>query len=547
MSQVAEIVETDQYLKESQKLLLGDEALAQAALDAGISAAYGYPGTPSTEIIEYLQHNNQSKQRIIAKWSTNEKTAYEEAVGVSYVGKRVLATMKHVGLNVAADPFMNSALLKIHGGLVLAVADDPGMHSSQNEQDSRFFADFAKIVCFEPRNHQEVYDMTREAFDLSESFNIPVMIRLVTRLAHSRASIMTYAERRENTLEKAPDRKQWMAFPELSRKNWASLLKDQKLFKRYSENSQHNSLTLGTNRHTIGVISSGVGTNYFLENCADLPDKPAHLHVGFYPIPEDKIRRLAHAVNTIIVIEEGYPFIENQLRSTLPQEKTIFGKMDRAVPPTGELNPDIVREVLGLPPKGDTVLELDTLPKRAPQLCKGCSHRDTFEAINEALSSCESSVVTSDIGCYSLGALPPYSSIETILCMGASIGMAKGAAEVGQQNVIATIGDSTFLHSGITPLIDAVAGKVSMTVIILDNSTTAMTGGQQTLLTSSQIEQIIQGVGVEPEHIQKMIPIKSKKDENVAIIKKEVAYNGVSVIISLRECIQTLRTKKGSH
>ncbi|RKX88869.1 MAG: indolepyruvate ferredoxin oxidoreductase, partial [Spirochaetes bacterium] len=258
----------------SDVLVLGDEALALGAVDAGLSVAYGYPGTPSTEIIEYLQkYSSENDPDLIARWCSNEKTSYEGAVGVSYAGKRALVTMKHVGLNVAADAFINSALLDINGGLVVAVCDDPGMHSSQNEQDSRFYADFAGIMCFEPRNHQEVYDMTRDAFEISERFKIPVMLKLVTRLSHSRSSITRRNTNQKPDKGKAEDRLRWMALPSLSRKNWSDLLDQQQYFKEYSEGSVYNKLSINNDFTEYGVITTGLGGNYYLENAGDLEVK----------------------------------------------------------------------------------------------------------------------------------------------------------------------------------------------------------------------------------------------------------------------------------
>ncbi len=528
----------------SETLVLGDEAVAIGAIDAGLSVAYGYPGTPSTEIMEFLQKYEDENGGIRASWCANEKTSFEGAVGVSFTGRRTLVTMKHVGLNVAADPFVNSAIVKIHGGLVVVVADDPGMHSSQNEQDSRFFADYAGIICLEPRNHQEAYDITREAFELSEKYNSPVMIRLATRISHSRASISTREKRAQNVVQKAEHKFDWILLPGAARKRWDIVLKKQKVFLEYSEKTAFNKLELNPDFREYGVISAGLGTNYFKEIEKELPAKPSHLHIAVYPVPAGKIKELAKSVNRIVIFEEGYPFVEKQLRSILNESENINGKMDGSLPASGELDADVVRKALALEPKPGIGIEVGELPPRPPQLCQGCPHIDTFNAINEAIKDCEQSLVTSDIGCYSLGALPPYSATESILCMGASIGTAKGAVEAGFKNVIATIGDSTFIHSGITPLLDAVSASVNMTVIIMDNSTTAMTGGQNTVLTSPQKESLIRGAGVAAEHLRVIVPLKKNAEENVKVIKEEMAYDGVSVIIALRECIQTLKKQK---
>ena len=536
-----------------EMVLLGDEALAMGAIDAGISAAYAYPGTPSSEILGYLRARAEETGEFVAQWCSNEKTAYEAAVGVSLVGRRALVGTKHVGLNVAADPFMNSALLEIHGGLVVAVADDPGMHSSQNEQDSRFYADFARIICLEPRNQQEVYDMTLEAFELSERFQIPVMLRLVTRIAHARAVVHTGERRPQKPLGKAPRKTGWTLLPSTGRVLWDRLLAQQGEFLAYSESCPHNTLELNDSFTDFGVLTTGLGWNYYMENREELPQRPSHLHVSAYPLPVDKIRRLAAAVKRIIVIEEGFSLVERAVRGLLPVPVAVSGKEDGLLPRTGELTPDNVRPALGLAPRQGVSLAPRedgspalSLPGRPPQLCAGCPHHDSFEALNLALAGFGQKLVSSDIGCYTLGFLPPHEAIETCLCMGASVGMAKGAAEAGFHPAVGVIGDSTFLHSGITPLVDAVAAKTNMTLLILDNSTTAMTGGQPTILSSSSLERLVLGLGVEAEHVRLIVPLKKHTEENARIIREEIDYPGVSVIIALRDCIQTLKERKRS-
>ncbi len=526
----------------SERVLLGDEAVALAAVHAGISAAYGYPGTPSTEILEYLIDLFEKGKGPHASWCTNEKTAYEDALGVSFVGKRALITMKHVGLNVAADPFVNSALLNIRGGLVLAVADDPGMHSSQNEQDSRFFAEFSKIVCLEPRNQQEAYDMTREAFDLSERFNIPVMLRLVTRLAHSRAIVKTADPRKENILSKPAEKRGWMLLPATAKVNYTNLLNKQTEILEWSAGSTHNPYAnKPQGKAPLGIITTGLGRNYFEEHLPMLKDAVPHLHISAYPAPSEKIRALGNACDEILLIEEGYPFIEEKIRGIFAPSFVIKGKIDGTLPRTGELTPESVGAALGLEAPEKRKTPGVEIPGRPPQLCKGCPHIDTYLAINAAIQGDSDAVVTSDIGCYALGALPPYQSIETIVCMGASIGMAKGAAEAGANRVIATIGDSTFLHSGLTSLIDAAAADAPMTVVILDNETVGMTGGQETMLPTSRVRRMLEGLELDPAHLRTMIPLKKNAKENKKIIEEELAHPGLSVIVSIRECLETAK------
>ncbi|MDR2597222.1 MAG: indolepyruvate ferredoxin oxidoreductase, partial [Treponema sp.] len=430
--------------------LLGDEAAALGAIHSGISAAYGYPGTPSTEILQYLI-DEYDKGGSIAQWCSNEKTALEAALGVSFAGCRALVTMKHVGLNVASDPFINAALLKIKGGLVIAVADDPGMHSSQNEQDSRFYADFAMVPCLEPRSQQETYDMIREAFDVSECFNVPVLLRLVTRLSHARSTVIIRNKRAQNKVSKTEDKTNWMLLPVFARKNYAALIDKQKILEEWSFQHPVNKLT-GV-KSDFAVITSGIGGNYYEENLADLiamrkkkgKKAPVRLHIGAYPLPEKKIRKLCESANEVLVIEEGQSFIAKKLYG-------IAGGSINPIIQCGELDPDNVRAVLGLPPHKRLSVKgtkfTDNLPQRPPQLCKGCPHADSYETINKAVAALDPRAghpdvaVSSDIGCYSLGAIPPFSAIESVVCMGASVGMAKGASDAGLKHSIAVIGDS---------------------------------------------------------------------------------------------------------
>jgi indolepyruvate ferredoxin oxidoreductase alpha subunit len=528
----------------AQEVLLGDEAVALGAVHAGISAAYSYPGTPATEILEYLLKYKERHGRPHAAWCANEKTALEEALGVSFVGRRALVSMKHVGLNVAADPFVNSAIVSIHGGVVLAVADDPGMHSSQNEQDTRYLVDFARVMCLEPANQQEAYLMTIEAFDLSERFDVPVVVRLVTRLAHSRAVVETSEARPEKPISKVAVPSSWILLPSNARRQWRALLERQQSMRDYTESCPHSVLKLGGDRGGLGVITTGIARNYFVESLDDLGETPSHLHIGAYPFPVKKIRSLVDHVDRVLVLEEGYPYLERALRGIITPEVEIHGRDDGRVPIDGELNPDIVRKALGLEIREGVSIGGLTLPGRPPQLCQGCPHGDAYGAIKRALTGFKDKVVTSDIGCYTLGALPPYSAIESCVCMGASVGMAKGAAEAGFYPVVAVIGDSTFLHSGVTPLMDAATADANMTLIILDNETVAMTGTQPTVLPSSRLESLILGLGVDPAHVHVLDAHPKKADENASIIRLEIEHRGLSVIIAVRTCLEEARKKK---
>jgi indolepyruvate ferredoxin oxidoreductase alpha subunit len=529
----------------SEIALLGDEAVAFGALHAGLGAAYGYPGTPSTEIMETLIAEHE-KGGPLASWCTNEKTALEAALGVSYAGKRAIVTMKHVGVNVASDPFMNAALLGINGGLVLAVADDPGMHSSQNEQDSRFYAMFAGVPCLEPRSQQEAYDMTIEAFDLSERLHVPVMLRLVTRLSHARAGVVLRDAQSVNTCGKAKDKTQWMLLPGFARRNYQSLIEKQNDMQTWSVNHASNKLELENRDTSFAVITSGCGGNYYEENLEDLiamrGKVPARLHIGTYPIPVESIRKLCKDAKELIIIEEGQPLIEEKLRGIFELDLQIKGKFDETMPRAGELDPDNVRIGLGLEARPKVSANI-SLPGRPPQLCQGCPHGDSYTVIKKAAAGLESVVVTADIGCYALGAAPPYSVPETIVCMGASVGMAKGASDAGIQYAIGVIGDSTFLHSGMNPLIDAISANTPMTLAILDNSIVAMTGCQTTMIPSAKFRDLVIGLGVNPEHVIELDAMTNKQEANITAFKKEMDYRGLSVVIFKRECVEAFRKR----
>lgn len=516
-------------------MLLGDEAVALGALHAGVSAAYAYPGTPSTEILEFLVPR-AAAAGITAHWCANEKTAYEQALGVSMMGRRTMVAMKHVGLNVAMDPFVNSALVGIKGGLVVAVADDPGMHSSQNEQDSRLLADFARIPCLEPADQQEAYDMAREAFDVSERFHLPVMLRLVTRLCHSRAVVQPRPGREQSPLAKAGPPEEWTLLPANARRLWRRLLDRLPEVREWAASSSHTTWSPGEGDRL--VVTSGIARHYFAAEATDLDPRPSHLHVGAYPLPEERLREAAGASRRLLVIEEGQPFLERHLRGVLPHGWEVTGRESGALPLDGELTPDSVRAALGLPPRPHAAPAALSLPGRPPQLCRGCPHADSFEAVRAALAGFSEWVAASDIGCYTLGALPPHSAIESCVCMGASVGMAKGAADAGMRPVLGVIGDSTFLHSGVTPLMDALAARTPMTLLILDNGTVAMTGLQPTIMPGSRLQPLLAGLGVEPDHLH-VVEVSPRKPEALAaLLRSELEYPGVSVIVAVRECVE---------
>jgi indolepyruvate ferredoxin oxidoreductase, alpha subunit len=528
-----------------KKLLLGDEAIAQAALDAGLSGMYAYPGTPSTEIMEYIQAAQEASERNVHReWSSNEKTAMEAALGMSYAGKRAMVAMKHVGLNVAADGFINSAITGVNGGLIVVAADDPSMHSSQNEQDSRFYAGFSFVPVFEPSSQQEAYDMVLDAFELSEKYSVPVLFRITTRLAHSRAAVDLKPSIPEKKISMPVDPLQFVLLPAIARKRYKKLLSTYETLRLENRLTKYNSFKDGRNRN-LGVITTGIAYNYLLENFhGEDPDFPV-LKITTYPFSKDIIKDITGRCEEILVLEEGYPFVEESLRGVLDDGKKILGRLDGTVPRVGELNPAIVAKALGMEvTPGPDVPEL--VKMRPPSFCKGCGHADMFTDLLEALKDYGPGRVFSDIGCYTLAALPPYNAINSCVDMGASITMAIGAADAGLFPSVAVIGDSTFTHSGMTGLLDAVVKKSPVTIIIGDNSTTGMTGGQKSQ-ASGRIENICAGIGVDPGHIRLITPLRKNHDENVRVMKEEFEHKDVSVIIASRECIQTATRRKKSE
>jgi indolepyruvate ferredoxin oxidoreductase alpha subunit len=516
-------------------LLLGDEAIAQGALDAGISGIYAYPGTPSTEITEFVQQSAYAREHHVhSQWSSNEKTAMEAALGMSYAGKRSMVCMKHVGLNVAADPFINSAITGANGGIIVVAADDPSMHSSQNEQDSRVYGKFALVPILEPSNQQEAYDMVHFGFDFSEKYRIPVLLRITTRLAHSRSGVIRKEVRPQNDLRLPSDLRQFVLLPVIAKKRYKNLLNDHTHFLTESEQSPFNAWFDGKDT-SLGLVVCGLAYNYLKENYPDDPVPYPVLKIGQYPLPRKLVEKMADTCRQLLVIEDGYPMVEELLKGYLGRGIQVKGRLDGTIPRDGELNPNIVARALGM----DYSLEF-TVPGlmvgRPPSLCAGCPHIDSYHALNEALGSLPRGRVFSDIGCYTLGALKPYEAINSCVDMGASITMAKGAADAGMIPAVAVIGDSTFTHSGMTGLLDAVYEKSPITVMILDNATTAMTGGQNSPATG-RVEDICKGLGVEESHIRILRPLKKYHEENVKILREELEYQGVSVIIPRRECV----------
>ncbi|MBP5680783.1 MAG: indolepyruvate ferredoxin oxidoreductase, partial [Bacteroidales bacterium] len=441
-----------------------------------------------------------------------------------------LVCMKHVGMNVCADAFVNSAVTGVHGGLVVLAADDPSMHSSQNEQDSRFYGKFALIPIFEPSNQQECYDVMAKAFDYSEAIKEPVLLRVVTRLAHSRAAVEIGEVRDTNPMDPSTD--QWVLLPGIARKKYEVLLGKQSQMIEASEKSTFNKVEKGGKK--LGIIACGIGYNYVKEA---IGNDGNILKISQYPLPESKIKALADENDAILVVEDGQPVVEQDVKALLGTGYVVKGRLTGDLPRTGELTPDCVAKALGKP-AGPAFDNAKNLAPRPPQLCQGCGHRDVYAALRQIIDEMPDARVFGDIGCYTLGALPPFKALSSTVDMGASITMAKGAADAGLRPAIAVIGDSTFTHSGMTGLLDAINENSPITVIISDNLTTGMTGGQDSAGTN-KFEAICLGLGMDPAHLHVVTPLPKNIPDITQLLRDEIAYEGVSVIIPRRECIQT--------
>jgi indolepyruvate ferredoxin oxidoreductase alpha subunit len=516
-------------------LLSGNEAIARGAYESGAKVATAYPGTPSTEILESLS----TYAGLHAEWSPNEKVALETGMGAAFGGARALVVMKHVGVNVAADPLFTLSYTGLRGGLVLVTADDPELHSSQNEQDNRNYAKFAKVPMLEPSDSQEAKDFTEMAFDLSEKFDTPVMLRTTTRVSHSK-SIVLVREPSEPTgkPQLVKDPMKFVMLPANARKRHPIVEKRMEELTRFAETFPGNLVEWGESK--VGIITSGISYEYAKE----VMPEASYLKLGMvYPLPREMIRSFASRVEKLFIVEELDPFIEEQVRAMGIE---VTGK--NLFPLCGELNPGLVeRGLRGLlqVPKEETY---KNLPARPPIMCPGCPHRGIFSILSKMKL-----FVTGDIGCYTLGFLPPLSAIDTCVCMGASIGHAMGLDKaLGKEalgKVVAVIGDSTFLHSGITSLLNVVYNKGAVTLIILDNRTTAMTGRQDHPGTgftlkgeeTSRVDLVKLSKALGVKHVKVVDPYQLASTERV--IKREVRRPEPSVIISRAPCILSRRER----
>lgn len=523
----------------SKKLLLGNAAVARGAWEAGVRLVSSYPGTPSTEITE----NIVQYPEIYVEWATNEKVAAEVAIGASVAGGRAMSCCKHVGLNVMADPVFTVSYIGANGGLVFCVADDPGMHSSQNEQDSRHYAKAAKALMLEPGDSAECKDYTKLAFDLSEKYDVPVFLRLSTRVSHSQ-SLVELSDRNDTELK--PYEKNIaknVMMPANAIKRHVVVEERQKALVEYAENCDIN--IIEDNGCRIGVITSGISDMYAHEA---LGDKVNYLKLGMvYPLPVDKIRNFAAKCEKVYVIEELDPFIEEHCKSI---GIDVIGKDVFTL--LGEYTPAMIaKQVLGTEAASSVELK-ENIPGRPPVMCAGCPHRGTFYVLKKL-----GLTVSGDIGCYTLGAVAPLQSVDTTICMGASVSAAHGMSKVRgsefNKKLVSVIGDSTFMHSGVTGLIDIVYNKGNNTVIILDNSITGMTGHQDNPTTGKTIRgeatkqvdllKLCQAVGV--EHVVVADPFDVKNFEKV--VKEEVERDEPSVIIAQRPCALLKTVKYTGH
>jgi indolepyruvate ferredoxin oxidoreductase alpha subunit len=520
-----------------KELLSGNEAIARGAFESGVTVAAAYPGTPSTEILE----NFARYPGIYAEWAPNEKVAMEVGIGASMAGARTLVAMKHVGVNVAADPLLTFAYTGVNGGFVLVSADDPGMHSSQNEQDNRFYARFAKIPLLEPSDSQEARDMVGLALDISEQFDTPVMLRTTTRVAHSQGLVKSGAHKPRDLRPYAKDPKKYLMVPAFARLRRAALEERLARLREYSESGPLNFIEW--HDKAVGIITSGISYQYVREA---MPDASV-LKLGMTnPLPEKTIRHFAGAVGRLVVVEELEPFMQDQVRC---MGLAVTGK--EFIPNTGELDTGcltkkfieagILKQAVKVKTVEITRPEAPAVPARPPVLCPGCPHRGLYFALKRLKLT-----VAGDIGCYTLSGLPPLQAMDCCVCMGASIGAAHGMSKANPMmagSTVATIGDSTFLHSGITGLLNMVYNNGTGTVIILDNKTTAMTGHQQhpgtgrTLMGAQapavDLETLVKALGV--KRVRVVNPLNL--GETMEAVREEAAAGEPSVIISRSPCV----------
>ena len=528
------------------KLVMGNEAIALGAIHAGVNLVSGYPGNPSTEVLETVAKQNPGD--IYVEWSVNEKAALEVAAGASYTGARSMVTMKQVGLNVASDPLMSLAYIGVKGGMVILVADDPGPISSQTEQDTRHFAKYANLPVFDPTTPEEAYEMIEEAFDFSETYQIPVIFRPTTRICHGCATVDIREGRRIQSREGFVKDPKWTIFPKLSYENHLKIealsRKLSKVFSTYERNAVEGS-------GDQVIVASGVAYTYAKEALASLQASCRLVKLATAnPFPKDFARSFLQGASQVLVLEELDPVIEEELTRLCGEDRiplTIFGKHTGHAPYAGEYSTEALLEIissfLSVPYERPSLPPPPALPVRPPVLCAGCPHRASFYAVKQAMKG-QDAVFTGDIGCYTLGNAKPLDMVDTCLCMGAGITIAQGLSRMEpDKKQIAFIGDSTFFHTGIAGILNAAYNETDITVVILDNSTTAMTGHQphpgtgQTMMgdisEKIDIEALVKACGV--KCVKTANPLNLK--EAVAAVQEAVAFSGVSAVIFRSPCI----------
>ena len=547
-------------LEETQAFLLGNEAIVRGLMEANLQFCASYPGTPTSEILELVSNIITTHHLpVYAEWSTNEKVALETAIAGSLSGLRSMFACKHVGLNVASDALMTLPYMGTVGGLVLIIGDNPSLHSSQNEQDTRYYGVMASVPVLEPSTGQEAYEMVKDAFEISEQFHLPVILRTTTRIAHSRSTITmqelnpTY---RTPTFVRNPQ--QYVNIPARARQNHKTVVQKRHEIERYSNGSKWNKI-IGEIPQPYGIITSGVSYSYVAEAIQLLQlDNVAVLKIGFYPAPEELTVHFLKNVKQVLVIEEVEPFLEKEVRVIAQANGVVIpikGKREGFTPYTEELNLRLVltavQQWMGINkivfPDYDqlTVQDNTLIPVRGPVLCAGCPHRATMMIVNKALGrKKKDAIFTNDIGCYSLTALPPNNNADTLLDMGASVSMGAGFTHTGLENpIIAVIGDSTFWHAGLPALANAIFNNANITVVIVDNLTTAMTGmqgnpstGEPAIQTNTthrlSIEKVTEAMGANTIFIDPW-----EVDPSVPAVKEILALTGVKVIVSRRECV----------
>jgi indolepyruvate ferredoxin oxidoreductase alpha subunit len=546
-----------------KKLLMGNEAIAAGAIRAGVKLVSGYPGTPSSEVLETVAKRNDGS--VYVEWSVNEKAAMEVAAGASYAGARAMVTMKQVGLNVASDPLMGLSIVGVKGGLVVLVADDPGPNSSQTEQDTRHFAEYANLPVLDPATPEEAYEMAGIAFEVSERFGLPVILRPTTRVCHACAAVEVSTERESHPAEGFVKDPKWVIFPALTYRNHVRLEEKQAEMADFFDASGLNPVA---GEGTVGIAASGVGYAYCADVLRELGASVRLLKIGTpYPFPEKTAASFLAGLKQVLVVEELDPVVEDALRQTaaargLPVK--ILGKGTGNAPKCGELSHEKVREMvekfLGLAPRAQAVASQPTavsqpaeaplLPARPPVLCAGCPHRASFYAVKQAMKG-KKAVFTGDIGCYTLGNAKPLDMVDTCLCMGASVTVAQGIKRIEPDtHLFAFIGDSTFFHTGLVGVVNALYNNTPVTVVVLDNGTTAMTGHQPhpgigrtmmgTVSEKVSIYDTLRGVGV--PFVRRVNPF----DQALAVetIREADASGGVAAVIFEAPCIALYKKER---